>query len=225
MSVSAVNTASGGVYDAYGKKDAEKTTNAAGENGKAQETPKAEESAKTGGRGENDPGAVYEKSEDGAKKATYSVNKMSADDRAALVKQLKADQESRKQSLVNIVHSMMGKQADAYAKAGGDDSMWRFLAGGDYKVDSATRAQARRDIAEDGYWGVKQTSQRLFDFASALAGDNVEKMKEMQAAMEKGFRLATKSWGRELPGICGDTMAAANKLFDDYYASKTSAEQ
>lgn len=45
-------------------------------------------------------------------------------------------------------------------------------------------------------------------------------MKEMQAAMEKGFKLATKAWGGELPSISRDTMDAANKLFDDYYRSK-----
>lgn len=33
----------------------------------------------------------------------------------------------------------------------------------------------------------KQISQRLFDFASASAGDDVDKMKEMQKAMEKGL--------------------------------------
>ena len=64
----------------------------------------------------------------------------------------------------------------------------------------------------------------MFDFASALAGDDVEKMKEMQAAMEKGYKEAAKAWGGELPGICGETMSAANKLFDDYYASKNVAE-
>ena len=81
-------------------------------------------------------------------------------------------------------------------------------------------AQAKEDVSEDGYWGVKQTSQRLFDFASALAGDDVEKMKEMQKAMEKGFKQATKAWGEELPSICKDTIDASNKLFDEYYKSK-----
>ncbi|MCI7557656.1 MAG: hypothetical protein MSS86_03365, partial [Lachnospiraceae bacterium] len=76
-----------------------------------------------------------------------------------------------------------------------------------------------------GYWGVKQTSQRLFDFASALAGDDVEKMKEMQAAMEKGFKKATKAWGGDLPEICKQTLSAANKLFDDYYASKGEVQE
>ena len=47
----------------------------------------------------------------------------------------------------------------------------------------------------------------------------------MQAAMEKGFKKATKAWGGELPGICQETMAAANKLFDDYYASKSVATE
>lgn len=46
---------------------------------------------------------------------------------------------------------------------------------GDFTVDAATKAQAQKDISEDGYYGVKQTSERLFDFASALAGDDVER--------------------------------------------------
>lgn len=164
-------------------------------------------------------GAVYQKSETD-KKATYSINKMSAQERAALVDQLKADQQAREQSLVKMVQDMMNKQAKTYSKASGDDSIWKFLASGEFTVDAATQAQAKEDISEDGYWGVKQTSQRLFDFASALAGDDVEKMKKMQAAMEKGFKLATKSWGKDLPGISNDTINAANKLFEDYYQSK-----
>lgn len=170
-------------------------------------------------------GAVYEKAEvSSEKKATYSVNKMSAADREALVKQLQAEQAERKQSLVNLVQEMMGKQAKSYGIANGEDSIWRFLAKGDFTVDAQTKAQAQADIAEDGYWGVSQTSQRLFDFASALAGDDVEKMKEMQEAMQKGFKLATKTWGSELPDISQRTMDAANKLFDDYYASKQNVE-
>lgn len=170
-----------------------------------------------------DPGAVYEKSSTTEKKATYSINKMSDADRAALVDQMKADQAARQQNLVSLVTKMMNKQATSYTIANGkedDDSIWKFLADGNFTVDAETKAQAQEDISEDGYWGVNQTSQRLFDFASALAGDDVEKMKKMQDAMLKGFKEATKSWGKELPGICKDTLDAANKLFDDYYDSK-----
>ena len=153
----------------------------------------------------------------------YTKNKMSESERSELVKQLKADMDARKEQLVNIVNQSLFGQTNAFGKATGDESIWRKLSSGNFTVDPATRAQAKKDIAEDGYWGVKQTSQRLFDFASALAGDDVEKMKEMQAAMEKGFKKATKAWGKELPSICSETMSAANKLFDDYYKSKETA--
>jgi len=162
-------------------------------------------------------GAVYEKTDNTSNKATYSVNKMSAEDRAALVSQLKADQETRQNQLMNLVSEMLGKQSKTFANA---TDMWKVLASGDFTVDEATKTQAQQDISEDGYWGVKQTSQRMFDFASALAGDDVDKMKEMQEAMMKGYEQATKTWGKELPSISKDTIDAANKLFEDYYASK-----
>ena len=165
----------------------------------------------------NEAGAVYEKNEND-KPATYKINKMSAEDRQALVSQLKADQENRMKQLTDLVSQMMTGQATTFAKT--DDSIWQFLAKGDFTVDPATKEQAQKDIAEDGYWGVKQTSQRMFDFASALAGDDVDKMKEMQQAFEKGYKMAQGTWGRELPDISKETYDATNKLFEDYYASK-----
>ena len=64
----------------------------------------------------------------------------------------------------------------------------------------------------------------MFDFACALAGDDVDKMKQMEAAMDKGFKMATKTWGGALPEICQNTMKAAHDMFSDYYASKEVAE-
>ena len=163
----------------------------------------------------NDVAAVYEK---GAvaeeKKATYSINKMSAEERAALVEQLKQDELDRRNQLVSLVQKMFTDQA-------GVSKLSELFTPDKLKdVSQADIDQAKKDIAEDGYFGIKQTSQRLFDFASALAGDDPEKMKEMQKAMEQGFKEATAAWGDELPDICKDTLAAANKMFDEYYASK-----
>ena len=166
--------------------------------------------------------AVYEKNTPESAKAPYSINKMSKEDRAALVKQLKADQESRQTSFTNLVSQMLGKQAGTYGIANGDDSIWKIFANGNFTVDAAAKAQAQEDVSEDGYWGVKQTSQRLFDFASALAGDDEDKMRQMQHAMEKGFKQATSAWGRDLPDISNKTLDAANKLFEEYYKSKQS---
>ena len=179
---------------------------------------KAEAKKETKASEKEEQGAVYEKSTS-EKKATYSINKMSAEDRAALVKQLKQDEVNRRNQLTDLVQKMFNGQAGVSKLA--DLFSPENLA----KVSAADIAQAKEDISEDGYWGVKQTSQRLFDFASALAGDDVEKMKEMQAAMEKGFKQATKAWGGDLPEICQRTLAAANKLFDDYYASKGEVQE
>jgi hypothetical protein len=201
--ISTVNDA----YSAYGAAAAEKSDSSS----KADSTSKEEE--------EGNEGVVYEKSSEqtDSSKATYSVNKMSAEDRAALVQQLKADQESRQNQLISIVQQMLTGQAKTFATA--SDDMWKFLASGDYTVDAQTKAQAQADISEDGYYGVKQTSQRLFDFACALAGDDVDKLKEMQEAMQKGYEEATGSWGKDLPDICKQTLDAANQLFEDYYSS------
>jgi hypothetical protein len=210
MSVDAVTSQAAETYSAY------KTADAAAK--------KETDSAQTAQQTAQDAGVVYEKSEQTDTKATYSVNKMSESDRAALVKQLQADQESRKQSLISLVQTMMGKQATTFGIATDDDSVWKFLADGDFTVDEAAKAQAQADIAEDGYWGVTQTSQRLFDFASALAGDDEDKMQDMQAAIKKGYEQATAAWGKNLPDICQQTLDATDKLFEDYYASKDSEE-
>lgn len=166
----------------------------------------------------NSPAVIYEKhKEDSAEKEGYSKNKMSAGERALLVDRLKEEQQKRKEQLVELVNKMVSRQADAYGKAKG---LKQYLQDHLDQVDEKTRLQAQQDISEDGYYGVKQTAQRLFDFASALAGDDVENMKKMQAAMEKGYKQAEKKWGGSLPGICQSTLEAANKMFEDYYELK-----
>ena len=121
---------------------------------------KSESSAKT------DTGVVYEKSSD---QTSGTVTKKTD---YALINKLKADAEERTSQLRSLVEKMMTKQGVAIGTA---DSMWSFLAKGDFTVDEATRAQAQADIADDGYWGVDQTSDRILDFAKALSGNDPEK--------------------------------------------------
>ena len=177
---------------------------------KTSETTKKAASSKTAS------GVIYEKSSDS--RTDKASNKTTSKTyNAAIVAKLKADAEQRTAQLRSIVVQMMTKQGVAIGTA---DDMWKFLAKGDFTVSADVKAQAQADIAEDGYWGIAQTSQRLFDFASALAGDDVEKMQKMQQAMEKGFKQATAAWGKSLPEISQKTLEAANKLFEDYYKSK-----
>ena len=151
----------------------------------------------------------------------YATAKMSESDRSAIVKQLQAEQDKQKESMMSMVRDMLGQQANA-ANGG---SIWKFLASGNFTVDAQTKADAQAAISEDGFYGVKKTSERLFEFAQALAGDDVDKMKEMQKAVEKGYKMATGEWGRELPEICKNTLDAVNQKFEDYYNSKNPVEE
>ena len=171
---------------------------------------------------ETNKAAVYEKAQPtDSKKEPYKINKMSKEDRAALVKALKEEVEARQKQFLDLVTKTISGQGEKAAIANGNmDDIWKKLAKGDFTVSEAAKKQAQEEISEKGYWGVEQTSKRMFDYASALAGDDVDKMKAMQAAMEKGYKEATKAWGKDLPEISKKTLEAANKLFEDYYKSK-----
>lgn len=167
----------------------------------ASENTAAEETKK------NNTGVVYEKSSD---KTANTVTKKTD---TALVEKLKADAEQRTAQLRSLVEKMMTKQGEAIGTA---DDMWRFLAKGDFTVDAATKAQAEKDIAEDGYWGVEQTSDRILDFAKALSGNDPEKADLLLDAFKKGFEEATKTWGDKLPDISQRTYDAVVEKFDKW---------
>ncbi len=106
---------------------------------------------------------------------------------------------------------MISKQGQTLGKA---DSIWSFLASGNFTVDAATKAQAQKDIADDGYWGVEQTSSRIVDFATALAGSDPKQLEKMRDAFKKGFDEATSTWGKSLPDISQKTYQAVMDKFD-----------
>lgn len=144
-----------------------------------------------------DTAAVYEKSE-----ASFSINKDPAS-RKALVDALKADADAKARQFNELVRNMISGQSAAFTKLG---DLFEAVKNGEIKVDPEVVEQAKADIAEDGYWGVKQTSERLISFAQALAGNDPDKADEMIKAVKKGFDQATESWGRKLPDICQETV-------------------
>ena len=152
-------------------------------------------------------------------KVTIDEKKYSPQEISAMILQkLKADAEQRTSQLRSLVEKMMTKQGTAIANA---DSMWSFLADGNFTVDEETQKQAQADIAEDGYWGVEQTSDRILDFAKALSGNDPEKADLLIDAFKKGFEDATKSWGKDLPDISQRTYDAVLEKFDKWKNGST----
>ena len=152
-------------------------------------------------------GVIYEKgSSDKSSSSQKTQN-------SALIAKMKADSDSRISQLRGIVEQMMSKQGAAIGKA---DDMWSFLAGGNFTVSADVKAQAQADIAEDGYWGVNQTSDRILDFAKALSGNDKSKAQELVDAFKKGFDQATKAWGGKLPDISQQTYDKVLEKFDSW---------
>ena len=157
--------------------------------------------------GFDETAVVYEKTATPENSVTVKNN---AIDREALIAQMKADMDARMNQLTSIVQKMMTQQGQTLGLA---DDMWSFLAKGDFEVSADVKAQAQADIAEDGYWGVNQTSDRILDFAKALSGGDASKADELLEAFKKGFEEATGSWGKDLPELCQNTYKAVEEKF------------
>ena len=89
---------------------------------------------------EKNNGVVYEPSKETSKDTvtkTYTQN-------TNLVNKLKADADAHAKQLQSIVEKLMNQQGQTYNSANG---IWSVLASGNLKVDAATQAQAKKDIA------------------------------------------------------------------------------
>ncbi len=185
------------------------------ENKAAEDTKNTEAAEKE----KEDSGVIYEPSTEA--QAAASTKKTYTPD-TNLINKLKADAEARTAQLRSLVEKMMSGQANTYGKA---NDIWQFLRSGNYTVDPATKLQAQADIAEDGYWGVEQTSDRIIDFANALTGGDPDKIEEMRDAFKKGYKQAEKTWGGSLPDISKRTYDAVMKKFDEMAEKAAKASQ
>jgi len=81
-----------------------------------------------------------------------------------------------------------------------------FAAGSsDIDISSLTPEEAQVLVAEDGYFGVEQTSERIFQFAIGLAGKDPDRLEEVLRGIEDGFAQAEQIWGGSLPEISYQT--------------------
>lgn len=83
---------------------------------------------------------------------------------------------------------------------------------------NSLRSKAVEDISEDGYFGVKQTSERILSFAKALTGGDPSRVEEMRKYIDKAFGDVRKMFGGKLPDISEKTYGAIMKGLDEWAA-------
>lgn len=176
------------------------------------------EEEKTDSKVKEDVAAVYEKSEEASAAETEKVEAKKYTPNTALVQQLKADQEAFQKQMMSYVQETLMGQGNALASS---DNIWSFLASGNYTVDEAARVEAQKSIEEGGYWSPENTASRIVDFAKALTGGDPSKIEDMRGAIDKGFKEATKAWGKDLPDITNDTYDLIQKKLDAWANGET----
>ena len=84
----------------------------------------------------------------------------------------------------------------------------------------ATNAEdAAKAVADGGEWSVDAVAGRIFDLASAIAGNDPDKLAKMRSAVEDGFKQAGITWKEtlgqdEMPEITQKTYDDVMSRFD-----------
>lgn len=81
-------------------------------------------------------------------------------------------------------------------------------------IAELSQDEASALVAEDGFFGITQTSDRIADFVINGSGGDEKLMRAGREGMLLGFKQAEAMWGGELPEISQKTMQAAIEKVD-----------
>ena len=126
---------------------------------------------------------------------------------------------SARQLKNDAVRNMVQSQMNAQVSGG---SGYKPMFGGNSSIMAAFQAAEATSAKHDDFWGVEATAERLFTFASSLAGDCEKTLGAMRDAFMKGFRAAEGSsagGGRgKLPPISYQTRDRVLEMFDKRFS-------
>lgn len=81
-------------------------------------------------------------------------------------------------------------------------------------IAQLSKEQAAELVSEDGFFGIKQTSERIANFVIDGANGDESLLRAGREGMLEGFKQAEEMWGSELPEISQKTMQEATKIVD-----------
>jgi len=81
-------------------------------------------------------------------------------------------------------------------------------------IASLSQEEASALVSEDGFFGVKETSERIASFVVMGAGGDEAMLREGKKGILQGFDDAEKMWGGKLPDISYETIAKAVEIID-----------
>lgn len=85
-------------------------------------------------------------------------------------------------------------------------------------LSELTQGDAAGLVSDSGFFGMKNTANRVADFVLKGAGDNLDLLKAGLEGIKRGYDEATKLWGGALPDISQKTQELTLKLIEDRIA-------
>ena len=81
-------------------------------------------------------------------------------------------------------------------------------------IADLSQDEAKALVAEDGFFGITQTSERIANFVLLGAGDDVDMLKAGREGILRGFSEAEEMWGGKLPDISYETINKSVEMID-----------
>lgn len=81
-------------------------------------------------------------------------------------------------------------------------------------IADLSQDEAKALVAEDGFFGIIQTSERIANFVLSGAGNDVDMLKAGREGILRGFSEAEEIWGGKLPDISYETINKSVEMID-----------
>ena len=99
------------------------------------------------------------------------------------------------------------------------------MEGGEIDLNSLSQEDAQALIADDGYFGVEQTSDRIVNLAIGIAGGDATRLDAIKEGVEKGFQEALDAFGGWLPDISHQTIDAVMEKLDEWAGKNANSNE
>lgn len=152
------------------------------------------------------------------------------------VDKLIAESDSKISAFKEMLQTLLAKQADrnggviSSEKTGMEALLENATVGEDGMVHfnrEDVEAAGLGEFDENGYWGVEQTAQRIFDMAIAFAGNDENLLAKMKDSISQAFGEVEDLFGGEgkLPDVSYRTRDRINEMFEEYENGGTATEE
>ncbi len=141
----------------------------------------------------------------------------------SISKRLESMEEQRTEAFISMIEKMFVSQGNSNLLKIDDIRKNIRSTFTQEDIDASEKA-----ISDDGNYSVDAVATRIMDMATALAGDDPEKISTLRDAVIKGFGQAAKTLGLkddDMPDITKRTYTEIMKRFDDWTDSYNKKEE